>query len=74
MVFDVHEHRHELKLLHDTGTTSLWCARGSVRCPACNKPFARLFVTRSETTTIAQNDGSAFCLLHEEAAIKLFRH
>jgi hypothetical protein len=74
MAFDIHEHRHALKLLRDTGTTSLWRSRGAVRCPACGEPFARLFVTQAETTTIAQNDGSAFCLLREEAAIKLFRH
>jgi len=74
MAFDIHEHRHTLKLLRDTGTTSLWRSRGAARCPACGEPFTRLFISQTETTTIAENDGSAFCLLREESAIKLFCH
>ncbi|WP_435162246.1 DUF7385 family protein [Halorubrum sp. SY-15] len=74
VAFDVHEHRHALKLLRDTGPTTLWRSNGAARCPACDEPFVRLFVTEAETTSIARNDGSAFCLLRDAESIKLFRH
>jgi len=44
--FDVHDHRHALKQLKDTGATSLWENRKDVACPVCDAPFDRLFTTR----------------------------
>jgi len=55
--FDVHDHRHALKQLKDTGATSLWENRKDVACPVCDAPFDRLFTTerrepRSRRTTV----------------------
>jgi len=72
--FDVHDHRHALKLLRDTGETSLYAARGEVSCPACGEQFERLFTTQREATSVQANDGSPFCLVRDEAAIHVFRH
>jgi hypothetical protein len=72
--FDVHDHRHELKQLKDTGTTKLWENRKSLACPVCDAPFDRLFTTQQTGTTFRENDGARFCLLRDEDAIHLFRH
>lgn len=72
--FDVHDHRHALKQLRDTGSTKLWESRRDVRCPVCDVPFDRLFTTREPATTFPANDGSRFCLLRDDDALHLFRH
>jgi hypothetical protein len=72
--FDVHDHRHALKQLKDTGSTGLWENREAVPCPVCDAPFDRLFTTRKPGTTFPENDGARFCLLRDEDAIHLFRH
>jgi hypothetical protein len=72
--FDVHDHRHALKQLKDTGSTKLWENRKDVRCPVCDAPFVRLFTTRKTATTFPENDGAQFCLLRDDDAIHLFRH
>ncbi len=72
--FDVHDHRHALKQLTDTGTTSLWENRKAVACPVCDAPFERLFTTSEPNAEFPENDGSRFCLLRDDDAIHLFRH
>ena len=72
--FDVHNHRHALKQLRDTGDTSLWANRDGVPCPACGTPFARVFTTRKPATRVPANDGSRFCLVRDDDAVHLFRH
>ncbi|OYR40340.1 MULTISPECIES: flagella cluster protein [unclassified Halorubrum] len=72
--FDVHDHRHALKQLKDTGSTRLWKNRKDVPCPVCDAPFDRLFTTREIGTTFPENDGARFCLLRDDHAIHLFRH
>jgi hypothetical protein len=72
--FDVHDHRHALKQLRDTGDTSLWENRRAVACPACEEPFDRLFTTRRSATRFPQNDGARFCLVRDDDAIHVFRH
>ena len=72
--FDVHEHRHALKQLRDTGDTSLWENRKAVACPVCSEPFDRLFSTRKSTAQFPENDGSRFCLARDGEALHLFRH
>ncbi|SMO88608.1 DUF7385 family protein [Halorubrum cibi] len=72
--FDVHEHRHALKQLRDTGDTSLWESRKDVACPACEEPFDRLFTTRRLATRFPENDGVRFCLVRDDDAIHVFRH
>lgn len=72
--FDVHEHRHGLKQLRDTGSTSLWENREGIRCPVCSDPFDRLFTTREPTTRFPESDGARFCLARDGDAIHVFRH
>ncbi|WP_096395968.1 flagella cluster protein [Halorubrum trapanicum] len=72
--FDVHDHRHELKQLRDSGATSLWANREEMACPVCDDAFSRLFVTRQSGTTFPENDGARFCLLCDGDAVYLFRH
>ncbi len=72
--FDIHEHRHALKQIRDAGETSLWENRGDVSCPACGEAFDRLFTSRKKVTRFPENDGAAFCLVHDDDAVHLFRH
>ena len=72
--FDVHDHRHELKQLRDSGATSLWENREETVCPVCEDVFSRLFVTKQAGTTFPENDGARFCLLRDGDAVYLFRH
>ncbi len=72
--FDVHDCRHALKQLRDTGETSLWKNRKGVSCPVCDEPFDRLFITQKPSTEFPENDGSRFCLLHDGSEIQIFRH
>lgn len=69
--YDVHEHRHQLKLVKQTGDTSLWAGRGAT-CPACGAAFDRLFVT--ETRTHSFPGGAPFCVLNEPDRVLLFTH
>lgn len=72
--FDIHDHRHALKQLRDTGSTSLWENRKDMPCPVCGDPFERLFTTSETGTQFPENDGTPFCLLRVEESIHLFRH
>jgi len=72
--FDIHDHRHALKQLRDTGSTSLWENRKGLACPVCGAPFERLFATNEVKTQFPENDGKRFCLLREAESIQLFRH
>lgn len=72
--FDIHDHRHALKQLKDTGTTGLWKNKKDVPCPVCDAPFERLFTTSEIGAQFPENDGSRFCLLRDEEAMHLFRH
>lgn len=72
--FDVHDHRHELKQLKDTGDTQLYDNRKQVTCPACYEPFDKVFVTSKDGTSFPENDGSRFCLLRQPGEVLLFRH
>jgi len=72
--FDIHDHRHALKQLKDTGSTSLWENRKDISCPVCGAPFERLYTTSETDTQFPENDGSRFCLLCDTESLHLFRH
>lgn len=72
--FSLHDHRHQLKQLRDSGDTKLFDNRGSLDCPACEQPFTRLFYSSKRTTTFPENDGVRFCILRKNDAVLLFRH
>lgn len=72
--FDIHDNRHALKQIRDTGSTSLWENKKSVPCPVCDAPFDRLFTTTEAATRFPENDGARFCLLRDGGSVFLFRH
>ena len=72
--FDVHDHRHQLKQLRDTGETAVFENRDELTCPACSKPFARLMIVTGCAITFPPTDGNPFCLLRREDDVVIFRH
>ncbi|TYT62654.1 DUF7385 family protein [Natrialba swarupiae] len=72
--FDIHDHRHRMKLLRDTGGLSIFENRDDVRCPACADPFERLILIERQSTSFPEHTGAPFCLVRRENDIALFRH
>jgi hypothetical protein len=72
--FDVHEYRHGLKLVReDRKTAHLENRAREFACPACEKPFEKLFVTEKRENTFG-DPGSPFCLVRTDAALLLLTH
>ena len=72
--FDMHEHRHKLKQLRDSGDTKLFENRGDVECPVCQTVFRRIFVTTNQAVQFPENDGSRFCVQRQSERLAVFRH
>lgn len=72
--FDVHDHRHRMKLVRDGGDVAVFENRDGLTCPACADPFDRLVVIAAATITVPENDGDPFCLVRRSDDIALFRH
>jgi len=72
--FDIHDYRHGLKLLkEDRQTMQLANRDNDFACPACSKPFERLFITEKQTNSFGNPD-SSFCLVRTEEKILLLTH
>jgi len=71
--FDVHEYRHGLKLLKDDRETMLLENRDGFRCPCCNDPFERLFVSGKRKNTFGDPDGR-FCVVRTDDQTLLLSH
>ena len=72
--FDMHDYRHGLKLLkEDVRTKQLANPDDAFACPACGKPFDRLFVTEKRTNSF-DDPGRPFCLARTDDALLLFTH
>ncbi|WP_435175334.1 DUF7385 family protein [Halorussus sp. AFM4] len=71
--FDVHDHRHALKLHRDTGDTRHWENREDLDCPACEEPFSDLFVSEKRYNSFNPPEGR-FCVVRETDRILLFAH
>jgi len=71
--FDVHDHRHALKLHRDTGERQLWENRKGLDCPACEEPFADLLVSERRHNSFERPDGR-FCVVRESDRLLLFTH
>lgn len=71
--FDVHEYRHGLKLLTEERETMHLANRDGFACPACGKPFERLFVSGKQTNTFG-DPGSPFCLVRTDDQLLLLTH
>ncbi|MFB6173293.1 MAG: flagella cluster protein [Halobacteriales archaeon] len=72
--FDVHDHRHALKLLKDTGGTELYDNREGVACPACDRAFDTLFVTERDTASFDPDGAFPFCVLRDGERLYVFTH
>jgi|AntRauTorcE11898_2_1112593.scaffolds.fasta_scaffold32277_2 transposase len=72
--FDMHNYRRGLKLLsEDRKTTQLANPADEFACPACGKPFERLFVSEKRTNSFG-NPGTAFCLARTDEKLLLLTH
>jgi len=72
--FDMHDYRHGLKLLkEDVRTKQLANPDDRFACPACGKPFDRLFVTEERATSFGKPD-TAFCITHTDEKLLLLTH
>ena len=72
--FDVHEYREGFKLLKETRETMQLGNRADFECPACSKPFEKLFVTEKRANTF-QSPPGPFCLFRTDTdQILLFTH
>lgn len=72
--FDIHEHRHELKQLRDSGESKLFENRGDVECPVCRTVFRRIFLTTNSAVQFPENDGSRLCVQRQSETLAVFRH
>jgi len=71
--FDVHDHRHALKLHKDTGQTQLWENKKDLDCPACDDAFADLLISEKRHNSFNRPDGR-FCVVREEDRLLVFTH
>ncbi|NEU56097.1 flagella cluster protein [Halorussus sp. MSC15.2] len=71
--FDVHDHRHALKLRKDTGDTQFWENRKALDCPACGDAFSDLLISEKRNNSFNSPDGR-FCVVRESDRILLFTH
>lgn len=71
--FDVHEYRHGLKLLREDRETMHLANRDGFGCPACGKPFDRLFVSEAATHSFGKPD-APFCLARTDEKLLVLTH
>lgn len=71
--FDVHEYRHGLKLIHDDRETMHLENRDGFRCPACEQPFEKLFITEKQTSSFGKPN-APFCLARTDEKLLLCTH
>jgi len=72
--FDVHEYRSSLKLLtQDEGSMTLE-NREELLCPACDRPFDRLFVSENPTVTFASAPNGPICLARAGERVLVLTH
>jgi hypothetical protein len=72
--FDVHDYRDGLKLRTQDGASMHLENRAGYACPACGRPFARLFVSTDERITFGNPPDAPFCLARTAERILLLTH
>ncbi|WP_142858812.1 DUF7385 family protein [Salinigranum halophilum] len=73
MSFDEHAVRHRLKLVTDTGTSTLYENRDGVACPVCDDPFDEFYAT-SAAESFRPAQRVEFCVAHTTERLLLFTH
>ncbi|MFW6017954.1 MAG: DUF7385 family protein [Halapricum sp.] len=71
--FDVHEYRDGFKLLKETRETMHLANRAGFDCPACGKPFEKLYASEKRMQSF-QSPPGPFCLVRTDDRILLFTH
>jgi hypothetical protein len=71
--FDVHDHRHGLKLLSEDRQTMHLANRDGFACPACGEPFERLLVSVKRANTFG-DPGAPFCLFRTDDQLLVLTH
>lgn len=72
--FDVHDYRHGLKLIReDRETMHLENREENFACPACEKPFEKLFVSEQRTNSFG-DPGTAFCIARTPEKLLVLTH
>lgn len=71
--FDVHDYRHGLKLLKEDRDTMSLANREGFACPACEKPFEKLFVTERRENSFG-DPGRPFCVVRTDDEVLLLTH
>lgn len=72
--FDVHEYRASLKLVRQDDASMTLENRDALACPACERPFDRLFVTDDPTVTFSSAPGGPICLARTEEQTLVLTH
>lgn len=71
--FDVHDHRHGLKLLQQDRDTMHLENRDDFACPVCGEVFERLFVSERRENTFG-DPGNPFCIVRTDDQVLLLTH
>ncbi|WP_251328197.1 DUF7385 family protein [Haloplanus pelagicus] len=72
--FDVHDYRSSLKLHTQDGSSMYLENREGLACPACGRPFERLFVSDDDRVTFGNPPDSPFCLARTAEQLLLLTH
>lgn len=72
--FDVHEYRSGMKLLRQDHDTVYLENREGYECPACGRPFDRLFVSGEQEVTFGSAPGGPICLVHTDDQLLVMTH
>ena len=71
--FDVHAHRHGLKLLSEDRETMHLGNRDGFACPACGELFDRLLISEKRANSF-DDPGAAFCLFRTDDRLLVLTH
>lgn len=72
--FDLHGARHGLKLLKDTGETTLLRNERGYACPACGKKFSGLYLSKRRENSFNPDSARRFCVLLEDDRFLMMTH
>ena len=72
--FDVHDYRAKLKLLRQDARSMTLANREDLACPACDRPFERLFVTEDDEVTFGSAPSGPVCLARTDERLLVLTH
>lgn len=71
---DLHDIRSKLKLIEDTGESSLFDNRGDVGCPVCGDVFDEVLETTESTRRLEPSERIDICIVNDKDRLHLFTH